>query len=120
MYRAEFRRAFTRRQVMPVQSRFRLCHKLLSRMRMSGLGSKVRARNGKKPAKGVVALNSGAGAEPCLEVPGNHSEWGLATRSQYQRQLCALEMELSLLRHDVEDLRQNYCMIDLAREHYVE
>src|SRR5262249_14261942 len=87
---------------------------------MSSLGNKMRGRNGKKPAKGSRVFKPGLRSEPTLNSSLNHSVWGLSSRSQYQRQLCALEMELSQLREDLEDLRHNCSSIDLAREHYLE
>src|SRR5690349_16635564 len=48
----------------------------------------------------------------------SQSGWGLATRSQYQRRICELEMELSRLQRELDGVLRQNGTLRLAQEQY--
>ena len=63
-------------------------------------------------------------AAPGLVVPGPEDwvssgrGWGLASRSDYQRTICELELEVSRLRNELDDLRCNAAVLESDRNYY--
>jgi len=80
----------------------------------------VRRRNGKKPTKvaGLLRASRRSGAHS-TRVPV-YNVWGVASRSEYQRRIFALEMELSQVREELDDSRRQSASLQSLRQHYAE
>lgn len=88
---------------------------------MSKFATKIaRRRNGKRPIRvaGLLRANRRVGAHS-TRLP-TYKVWGLASRSEYQRRICALEMELSQLRDELDDSRRESATLQSLRQHYAE
>lgn len=74
---------------------------------------KVRRGSASKP---VVAPRARVSlARPQTAAPG---QWGLSSRAQYQRRICELELELSQLRGELDELQSKNEGLEASRLHY--
>src|SRR4051794_34736759 len=67
---------------------------------------------------GVFKLVLEGGAH--LKRLSAHAPWGLANRSEYQRRICELEMELSRVREEMDDLRCAGGRLESTKQYYTE
>ncbi|HZR15802.1 MAG TPA: PAS domain-containing sensor histidine kinase [Verrucomicrobiae bacterium] len=67
-----------------------------------------------------AALRPPSNARAVRTTKRNAPAWGLSSSAAYQRRICELELELSTLHQDLEELRSKAVVTEISRRHYAE
>jgi PAS domain S-box-containing protein len=80
----------------------------------------AKARHAKKLVSYADVPKVGLSGRAHNKGPSSQSGWGLTNRSQYQRRICQLELELSRMTKELEDLRRQGRILESLRLQHFE
>ena len=82
--------------------------------------SRIPRRAAKRAATGKPGPKAGLSlvVHSAKDWANRNGAWGLSSRSDYQRTICQLELELSLLRNELDDARGKIAVLESDRRYY--